>query len=163
MYWEAEGLKYWKTVLLLLKFCFQTLKPHWNILYTMQRKAIYCIISIPDKIIHEYSSISYIWERIVYSLFFVIFYLAKGSFWISLPALNCLCISAQTWYYWQGWDPVLDLEEVPRLLSRGCTLWQSPFLGDIFGVLVEGELVCRCEPAGSRPVTQQSSPAGKIN
>lgn len=45
---------------------------------------------------------------------------------------------------------------------RGCSLQQSPFLGDTFGVLVEGELVCRCEPAGFRAVSQQTLPEGKI-
>lgn len=130
--------KYWKTVLLLLKFCFKTLKPHWNILYTMKYKTTYCIISVSDKIVHKYSSLFYIWERTVYSLFFIIFNLSEGSFWISLPVWNCPCISAQAWHCGHSWDPVLEL------LSRGCTLRQSPFLEDTFRVLLERELVCRC-------------------
>lgn len=120
-------IKYWKTVLL-LKFCFQTLKPHWNILYIMQYNTIYYIISVPDEIINKHSSLSFIWEQTVYYLSFIIFYLAEGSFWISLPVLNSPCASAQAW---QGWEPVLNLEKAPRFPPGGCCFGSCPSQGTL--------------------------------
>lgn len=128
-------IKYWKTVLL-LEFCFQTLKPHWNILYIMQYNTIYYIISVPDDIINKHSSSSHIWQQAVYHLFFIIFYLAEGSFWISLPVLSCPCVSAQAW---QGWEPILDQEKAPHFPPRDCSFGTRPSQGT--QSTGEGELV----------------------
>lgn len=120
-------IKCWKTVLL-LKFCFQILKPHWNILCIMQYNTIYYIVSVPDEIINKHSSLSYIWEQTVYYLFFIMFYLTEVSFWISLPVLSCPCVSAQAW---QGWGPVLDLEKAPHFPLRGCSFGSPPSQGTL--------------------------------
>lgn len=88
-------------------------------------------------------------------MFFVTFYLAEGSFLISLM-LGCLCVSAQA----EGWEPILDLEKAPCFPPRGCSFGSHPSQGTL-RVLVR-ESGCRCEPAGSRAATQQTSPEGKI-
>lgn len=147
--------KYWKTVFLLLKFCSQTLQPLWNILYILQYRTIYCVISVPGKIIHNYSSLSYVWERIVYSLLFIIFHLAEGSFRVALPVPNCLCTSAKP-----SSAGRMDLEESPHLLSRGCTLLavtlpRGGFQSTSWWRADLQMWVCRT-------VTQQTSPEGKI-
>lgn len=115
------SIKCWKTVI--LKFCFQTLKSHWNILYFMQYNTIYYILSVPDEIINKHSSLLYLradcWLFVLYNILPGRGFSLNFSACAELPV--CLCQSLA----------VLDQEKAPCFPPRGCSFGSHPSQGTL--------------------------------
>lgn len=146
-------IKCWKTVL--LKFYFQTLKPHWNILYIMQYNTIYYICSRWD---YKQAFFTLIFERrLLIICYLSSFTRQRVNFEFLSPCwVAHLSLPMPGRGGGQSWTWRKLLSSLPEA---------APLAFPLPGGHSEywwGKAGCRCEPVGSRAVTQQTSQKEKI-